>query len=265
MKMTLMMGAVLACVLCGWCGRRDHLSWQGRDVVFLGDSITDARHIGCKTNYWGFLSLRMGFTAHVYGINGCQMSGIGGQLRKVQQERGDAVDAIFVFMGTNDFNGGVPLGDWFVESEECVSKDGVVMPLKKREFSYDMKTFRGRTNAALRDIKRTYPLAQVILLTPIHRGFAQFGVKNIQPDERYANQLGLFIHDYVEDVKTAGGLWSVPVIDLFGEAGLLPSEREFDRYVADPVRDRLHPSTEGHNRMSRVIEARLRAMPATFR
>lgn len=260
-----MLGTCVALVVCGCCTCGDRLSWEGRDVVFLGDSITDARHIGCETNYWGFLSERMGFAAHVYGINGSRMSGIGGQLQRTRDELGDAVDAVFIFMGSNDFNGNVPRGDWFEESEERVNKNGVETLLKKREFSYDMKTFRGRTNTALRDVKRAYPQAQVILLTPIHRGFAQFSEKNVQPDERYANQLGFFIHDYVEDVKTAGALWSVPVIDLFGESGLLPNERGHDRYIARPDRDRLHPSTAGHDRLARVIEARLRAMPPTFR
>lgn len=264
-KRALAAGLISACASCAWCDDGSDLSWRGKEVVFLGDSITDARHIGCQTNYWGFLSERMGIVAHVYGRNGNQMSGVPGQLQKAQAELGDAVDAVFILMGTNDFNSGVPRGGWFEESEERVNKNGIETLLKKREFSFDAKTFRGRINIALQAVKRAYPLVQVILLTPVHRGFARFAKDNVQPDERYANVMGLFIHDYVADVKTAGTLWSVPVIDLFGESGLLPAEREYDRYVANPEQDRLHPSTAGHDRMARVIEAKLRSMPPTFR
>lgn len=242
------------------------LSWKGRSVVFLGDSITDPCHVGCETNYWGFLAERMGFTAHVYGKNGWRMDGVTKQLARAQAELGDDVDAIFIFMGTNDFNGSVPRGEWFVESEEKVKRSQGEVTLKKREFSSDMNTFRGRTNVALRDVKRAYPRAQVILLTPIHRGFAQFGPKNIQPDERYANLLGFYIGDYVDDVKFAASLWSVPVVDLYGESGLLPNEKEYGFYMAKPdTTDRLHPSTRGHERLARVIEAKLNQFPPSFR
>ena len=244
----------------------DRFSWKGRQVVFFGDSITDPVHVGCETNYWGFLAERMGFSAHVYGKDGWQMSGVGKQLLEARNDLGNNIDAIFIFMGTNDFNGNVPRGEWFLESVEYVNKDGEKTLLKKREPSYDMKTFRGRTNAALRDVKRAYPRAQVILLTPLHRGYAAFGERNVQPDERYGNRLDLFINDYVDDLKFAGALWSVPVIDLFGESGILPNEKEHGIYMAHPDgTDSLHPSTAGHERIARVIESRLSCMTPSFR
>jgi len=246
--------------------KTDRLSWRGRHVVFLGDSITDKSHVGCTTNYWGFLAERMGFTAHVYGINGHRLSHVPGQLAKARAELGDEVDAIFVFAGTNDFNGDVPRGDWFVESEETVNKGGKPTLLRKREFSFDENTVRGRLNRALSGVKRAYPRAQVVLMTALHRGFATFGPTNVQPDERYANTQGYFIDDLDADVRRAGELWSVPVIDLFAESGLLPREKEYGFYFAKPgTTDMLHPSTAGHDRLARVIEARLRTMPPTFK
>ena len=242
----------------------DVLSWRGRNVVFLGDSITDPAHIGCRTNYWGFLAQRLGLVPHVFGQNGCQMSAVGAQLGRAREKLGEDIDAVFVFMGTNDFNRDVPQGAWFAECDARVRKDGQDVTRRRREFALDATTFRGRLNLALKGIKESCPQAQVVLLTPLHRGFAQFGATNVQPDERYANARGLFIHDYVRDVRTAGELWSVPVIDLFAESGLLPTLRAYDHAVANPDRDRLHPSTAGHERLARVIEARLRAMPSTF-
>ena len=241
-------------------------AWKGRDVVFLGDSITDKCHVGCQTNYWGFLSERLGFTAQVYGINGRQTDDIPRQIAHAQSECGDKVDAVFMLIGTNDYNAGVPLGDVFAFSEETVDKDGRQVLLKKREPSCDGKTFRGRLNAAFRAIKTAYPAAQVVVLTPLHRGFAQFGPKNVQPDERYANARGLFIDAYVQCVREAAALWSSPVIDLYAEAGLLPNEPAYNAYFArGGAGDSLHPSTRGHERLARVIEARLSAIPSTFR
>ena len=87
------------------------LSWKGRSVVFLGDSITDKSHVGCKTNYWGFLAERMGFSAHVYGKNGWQSDGIPKQVAWAYADLGEDVDAVFMLIGTNDYNAGVPLGE----------------------------------------------------------------------------------------------------------------------------------------------------------
>lgn len=267
LKIAFALGFVAVVVGCAFVSETpDRLSWEGRSVVFLGDSITDKRHVGCETNYWGFLAERMGFAAHVYGISGNCISQIPGQLDRAKADLGDDVDAVFVFIGTNDFNASEPLGKWFEESEETVNKGGKPTLLRKREFSFDAATVRGRLNRALSCVKRAYPRAQVILMTPIHRGFATFGPTNVQPDERYANKAGYFIGDMVAEIRRAGELWSVPVIDLYAESGLLPCESEYGFYMAQPgTTDMLHPSTAGHERLARVIEANLRSMPPTFR
>ena len=54
---------------------------SARRMLFLGDSITDKRHIGCAKNYWGFLGDWYSFTPLVYGINGQQWSHIPGQAK----------------------------------------------------------------------------------------------------------------------------------------------------------------------------------------
>ncbi len=242
------------------------LSWKGRSVVFLGDSITDKSHVGCKTNYWGFLAERMGFSAHVYGKNGWQSDGIPKQVAWAYADLGEDVDAVFMLIGTNDYNAGVPLGEAYAHSAEVVNRNGQPVELKKREPSFDTATFCGRLNVALRTIKTTFPEAQVVVMTPLHRGFAEFGPRNVQPDERYANVRGLFIDDYVRCVREAAALWSSPVIDLYAEAGLLPNEPTYaDCFARGGKGDSLHPSTVGHERLARVIAARLAALPPTFR
>ena len=83
-------------------------------------------------------------------------------------------------------------------------------------------TFRGRINIGLNYLKSHFPEKQIVLLTPIHRAYAKFSDDNVQPDERYQNKCGAYIDDYVQAVKEAANVWSVPVIDLNAVSGLNP-------------------------------------------
>lgn len=223
-----------------------------RRVAFLGDSITDVRHIGCTKNYWGFLEDWLGIEPLVCGINGQQMSGLVAQAEKLAREEGDKVDAIVVFAGTNDFNGNVPLGEWYAVGEEKVLRNGVEKTLKRRTFVMD-NAFRGRINRVLACLREKFPRAKVVLATPLHRGYATFGPTNVQPDESYANELGLFIDDYVRVVKEAGNVWAVPVVDLNALTGLYPNADGQAVYFHNGKTDRLHPSAEGHRRIAEVL------------
>lgn len=236
--------------------------WKGKRVVFLGDSITDARHVGCTKNYWGFLEDYLGIIPCVYGINGHQMDQIPGQMDKAKAELGDGFDAIFIFCGTNDFNDSVPVGEWFSEKEDSVVVDGPQSVIRKhREHIMDNGTFKGRMNIVLSKLKNEYPDKQIILLTPIHRGYAYFGPGNIQPDENWANAVGFYIDDYVNAVKEAGNVWAVPVIDINSLSGLYPLSEAHLKFFSKKDTDRLHPNTEGHRRLAQTIAAQLLSFP----
>ena len=223
-----------------------------RRIAFLGDSITDKRHVGCTKNYWGFLEDSLGIEPLVYGINGHQMKGVLGQAQRLAEDTKGEVDGIVVFAGTNDFNGSVPLGEWYALSEETVNRNGQPTTLKKRTFVED-DTFRGRINRVMAYLHANFPRAKIVLATPIHRGFASFGPKNVQPDESYANKLGLFIDDYVSVVKEAGNVWAAPVADLNATSGLYPKADSHVPYFHKADTDRLHPSAEGHRRMAAAL------------
>ena len=102
-------------------------------------------------------------------------------------------------------------------------------------------------------VKDEFPTARVVLLTPIHRGYATFGASNVQPNEFYANALGLFIDDYVAVVKEAGNVWAAKVVDINADSGLYPVSRAHDAYFSNAERDRLHPSSAGHERIAEAI------------
>lgn len=227
--------------------------WSGKRVAFFGDSITDAAHIGCSENYWGVLERAIGIVPLVYGINGHQWGNIPGQIQAFSAANAATPDAIFVFAGTNDFNSSVPLGEWYSVSDAVVRRSAGDTPVRHREFIFDHSTVRGRINAAMRLMQDRWPDAPKFLLTPVHRGFAEFSPDNVQPDETYSNELGLFIGDYVEVVKEAGAIWSATVIDLFSNSGLFPLLPSHAKFFNQVGTDRLHPSNAGHERMAAAI------------
>ena len=178
--------------------------WSGKRVAFLGDSITDERHVGTTKNYWQYLAEMLGIVPFVYGINGHQWSDVLAQARKLYAERGDAVDAVVILAGTNDFNAGVPLGEWYeVRESECPMPGSGVGTRMRRTPSADPGTLCGRINAVLAFLKEHYPTKQVILLTPLHRGYARFSDRNVQPDESFPNRLGLYADAYVAKIRPA--------------------------------------------------------------
>lgn len=243
--------------------------WQGKKVGYIGDSITDPRNGGGKIKkYWQFLQDWLGITPYVYGVSGRQWNDVPHQAEQLKQEHGDDVDAIMVFMGTNDFNHGVPIGEWFTETTEQVyAAQGQPKQLETRKMRHHImgdETYRGRINKGIDTLKRLFPDKQIILLTPLHRALANFNDKNVQPEECYQNWCGEYIDAYIQAVKDAGNLWGVPVIDLNAISGLNPMVKEQLIYFHNPVTDQLHPNTEGQRRMAATLMYQLLTLPATF-
>lgn len=240
--------------------------WQGKKVAYLGDSITDKNLFKNENyrTYWSFLQDILGIEPLVYGINGQQMSQIIAQAQKLEAENGQDFDAIMIFMGTNDYNASVPVGEWFTEKVVTVNADGNDVPRLHREPVMSNDTFKARINMAMAYLKKHFPTKQIILLTPIHRGYAKFGDRNVQPDENYANGVGSYIDEYVQAIKEASNVWAVPVIDLNSISGLYPLESEQLSYFKNKETDQLHPNITGHRRMAYSIAYQLLAYPATF-
>lgn len=240
--------------------------WQGKRVGYIGDSITDPNSYGDKIRkYWSFLQEWLDITPYVYGVSGRQWNDVERQANKLKEEHGQEVDAILVFLGTNDFNNGVPIGEWYTEKEEQVmAARGELKQLvtrKKRTLILDSETYKGRINIGISHLKKEFPDKQIVLLTPLHRSFADFGDKNVQPDESYQNRCGEYIDAYVNAVKEAGNIWGVPVIDLNAVSGINPMVEEQLIYLYDAGFDRLHPSTKGQERMAQTLMYQLLTLP----
>lgn len=242
--------------------------WQGRKVAYFGDSITDPRNKASKKKYWGFLQEMLGITPYVYGVSGRQWDDIPRQADKLKEEHGDDVDAIMIFIGTNDYNNAVPLGEWFEEKMEKVEYGhgyGKRPEDRLRRYPvFDKETFRGRINMALDKVKRMYPTKQIVLLTPIHRAGFYANEKNWQCAEDYRNRCGEYLDSYVEAVKEAGNIWAVPVIDLSAVCGLYPVMDCHAQYFNKADTDRLHPNDKGHERIARTLMYQLLSLPCVF-
>lgn len=242
--------------------------WQGARVAYFGDSITDPNNSASKDKYWSFLKRWLGITTYVYGKSGRMWNDIPRQANQLMADHGDSIDAIIIFMGTNDYNSGVPIGQWYEEKEEQVMagihEQKHMVDRKRLYISKDPDTYKGRINIALDSLKGMYPTKQIVLLTPIHRGGFYPNDKNWQPTEDYTNKCGEYLKSYVEAVKEAGYVWAVPVIDLNALSGLYPMKEDQAQYFKNAATDRLHPNDKGHERMAKALMYQLLSLPCRF-
>ena len=245
-----------------------HHPWQGKKVAYFGDSITDPRNKASKKKYWTCLQEWLGITPYVYAVSGRQWDDIPRQAGKCYAAHGASIDDIIIFIGTNDYNNGVKIGEWYDEKEEEVMYGHGQMkkmtPRKRQYLCMDKDTYRGRINIALDKVKRMYPEKQIVLLTPIHRQNFHAKDKNWQCSEDYTNQCGEYIEEYIESVKEAANIWAVPVIDLNALCGLYPMMDEHARYFNNAETDRLHPNDLGHSRIAKTLMYQLLTLPCAF-
>ncbi len=237
--------------------------WDGKRVAYLGDSMTQKPGDG-STVYWEYLETLMGIEPFVYGISGHQWDDIYDQAVKLKNERGSDVDAIFIFAGTNDYNHSLPMGEFFTETTKQTNHNGQNVTRKYRSRIYSDSTFCGRINKVMSFLKTHYPEQQVVILTPLHRGFAKFSDRNVQPEENYCNDQGLYIEDYVNTIKEAALNWAVPIIDLYSVSGLYPLSDSHTQYFRNSETDRLHLNSKGNYRLAKTIQYKLLTLPSTF-
>lgn len=240
--------------------------WKGKKVAFLGDSMTQKwqRDNIPRTVYWEYLTEMLGIEPYVYGISGHQWSHIYGQALKLKEEYGTQVDAILIFAGTNDYNHNIPMGNFYRETAKETNFNGTNVIRKYRIHENNDSTFCGRINKVMAFLKANYPDQQIIIMTPIHRGFAAFSEKNVQPEESFSNDLGLYIEDYVNTLKKAASVWATPLIDLYSISGLYPIEDSNVKYFMNEKTDRLHPNSLGNYRLAKTIQYQLLSLPSTF-
>lgn len=239
--------------------------WAGKKVAYFGDSITDPRNKASKNKYWSLLQEWLGITPYVYAVSGRQWDDIPRQADQLMAQHGDTVDAILIFMGTNDYNNGVPIGKWYEEKDEEVMYGHgkpKQMTMRKRQYMcMDKDTYKGRINIAMEKVKKMYPTKQIIVMTPIHRQNFHANEKNWQCSEDYTNQCGEYLQAYIDATKEVANVWAVPVIDMNALCGLYPMLDEYAQFFNNAETDRLHPNDAGHERMAKALMYQLLTYP----
>ncbi len=234
--------------------------WAGRRVGILGDSMTSKKTLGPEMLlWWEYLSELMGFKeCYNYAHGGHQWHQIFRQAQSLWQEHAENIDAIIIFAGTNDYNAGVPIGEFFEYEKQVVEvREGKMAERLHRKPIMCDSTFCGRLNQALSYLRTQYPDKSIVMMTPIHRGYAKFKNGNVQPDEYYCNAQGRFLEEYVSVMKQAAAYWSVPVVDLYANSGIVPNLDSNIPFIKIAATDRLHPSTEGQYRIAKVLQYQL--------
>ncbi len=133
-------------------------------------------------------------------------------------------DVIILFMGTNDRNAGVPLGELTAATYTGVIQgDGYITPT----------TFTEAYIITIDKISKLYPDAQVMALTLIGA-----------PEDNYNNRIRE-LADHYENVT---------LVDIARDSGILSSNAESFTY------DKIHPNVRGMNRLSIVLEKALKTV-----
>lgn len=205
--------------------------WKGGIGTFFGDSITEGVNTSEGKVYWNYLSEILELSiAEPYGLAGSCISSksdtgtsIAPFTARYKEIRKDA-DFIVVFGGTNDYGFNTPLGN-----EEDIS---------------DI-SFYGALYEMLTGLKKEYPEAAIVFMTPLHR--TGFGKLNY---DSYRNDAGFTLDDYIEAIKIQCAKLEIPVIDTNTVYGLNPS----DNYVKENfLTDGLHPNEKGHKILAERI------------
>lgn len=242
--------------------------WNGKKIAFLGDSITEGVGVNKGECFWNYLEEKIGCVSVGFGKRGELIRGLLPQVEELYAACGDEIDAIVIFAGTNDYNGGLPMGEWYTPPVDCevvVGYEGektLYATRKRREFNTDISTVRGSINALMSKVREYYPTKQVIVMTPLHRAYANYGGNNIQYDELHTNKGGFYVDEYVNVLKETPNVWACELIDLHAKSGLFPlNDIQAETFFCSDETDRLHPNADGHMRIAEAMAVAMKNIP----
>ncbi len=208
---------------------------KGLKINFLGDSITEGAALpSFECNFHQIIKEKHGLSqARCYGRGGTRIarqqtpSAIPGHdLDFVQRgvDMEDDADVVVVFGGTNDYgHGDAKIGDMN---------------------SRDVNTFYGALHTLCQLLMEKYPGKKIVFMTPLHR-----------LGDRYPSAgNGLPLSAYVDIIKEVTSYYNLPVIDLFEDAPLDPSD-------PNHFADGLHPNKNGHEILAEFVAKELKKIP----
>lgn len=213
----------------------DLSSWQGATAVFAGDSITYGT--GTTKPYWSYVQDEVGFhrlTAMGVGGSCASLTSDYGYERPpmiIRRQFIPRADLIVLFIGTNDWGHESPLGT----------------PEDRTDVSY-----YGALDMILSGLREKYPDSYLVMMTPLHRyGFGTSKLTGVHYTyDHLPNGRGAGLNDYAQAVRDVCARYDVPVIDLYKECPIDPSDPvQKEAYTADGV----HPNAAGCALVSKEI------------
>lgn len=194
-----------------------------KTVLIEGDSIM----YGYGSNGEGIgeiLRDRYGFRLYKNAISGSTLAYVEGTeniRNRIVNGVKKPYDYIILDGGYNDYGKSLPLGSLMSESYPYASAP-------------DATTVIGAMELIFQHIKKNYPKTKIYFVTPhkVNRVWVQ------------SNSLNLTFKDYLDALISVCNLYSVPVIDLWNESGLVTYFSEMKVFTKD--NDGLHPTKEGY-------------------
>ena len=212
---------------------------KGKIIDFLGDSITEGHGVtDCENNrYDNVIKKKCSLKAVCnYGIGGTR---IAHQIEPSYKPRHDLcfcgraydlnpdADIISVYGGINDYmHGDAPFGEFTDRTPQ---------------------TFCGAVHYLFRGLIEKYPTKPIIIITPMHR------IHDYKPNS--SNQKVL--KDYVDVIREAAEMYSLPVLDLFASFGICPDIPEQKEAFCP---DGLHPNDAGNRVLAEKLKKFLEAI-----
>lgn len=203
-------------------------------INFLGDSITAGTGSSDreKTCFVALLGSEYPITCRNYGIGGTRIA-----KKKVPSENPNHdldycgrvaemdpdADMVFVFGGTNDYgHGDAPLGSF------------------EDRTPY---TFYGALHTLYVSLIEKYPLAKIVVITPLHRLVESNGNGELK--------------SFVNAIREVAEFYSLPVLDLYANLGINPQVPIMKETF---MPDGLHPNDRGYKVLADKIAAFIKAM-----
>ena len=210
---------------------------KGLKINILGDSITEGVGASERSKrYANVFEELSGAKVNNYGIGGTRIARQHTPSANPRHdlcfldrasEMDEGADVIIVFGGTNDFGHGDAAFGCFTDRDEY--------------------TFYGAMHSLILRLKRRFPDAEIVFMTPLHRA---------TEDVPKANS-GKVLKDYVDAMREVLEYYAIPTLDLYSVSGIQPrTEDGLDGMTTDG----LHPNDKGARRIAERLYGFLRAL-----
>lgn len=187
--------------------------WKNKNVLVLGDSISSDYYLKYKSWATQLSELKefnlVNKSVHANGFISSPdslISGSDSMINKIdtvhtQYPNSNAFDLIIMFMGTNDFGNGVPLGKFGDGNKE----------------KNQITTFHGGVEYCMRKALEYWCSARIIVLTPLQRR-----------TQIYATSEGKSLKDYKDVIIEKANYMGYPILDLYSISGFYPVKKAFN-------------------------------------